>query len=314
MEELFKLVKYSVVVPVLNEETIIQELISILLNVMSKVGEEFEIIVVDDGSTDSTWRLLTEICAQSRKVKAFSFSKNFGHHMAITAGLNESLGEWVVVMDGDLQDRPEVIPDLIEETKKGFDVVFVSRTNRPESVVYKFFQKLFYLLLRILSGVKFDSTHANFSIINRKVVEGFKRFPEKARFYGSTVKWLGFKSTSIKADHGLRFRGKSSYTLRKRINLASDIIISFSEKPLKIAIGLGFSLSSLSLLIFLWTLFAKVTWGYSVTGWASIIAAIFFIGGTILSILGILGVYIGRIFTEVKNRPLYIVQDELNSN
>jgi dolichol-phosphate mannosyltransferase len=301
-----------VVVPVLNEETVIKELVSRLLKVMSKVGETFEIIVVDDGSSDHTWGFLKEICEENRTVKAISFSKNFGHHVAITAGLHESLGEWVVVMDGDLQDRPEVIPQLIEETKKGFDVVFVSRTNRPETVLYKFFQKLFYFLLRLLSGVNFDSTQANFSIINRKVVEGFKRFPEKARFYGSTVKWLGFNSTFIKADHGIRFNGKSSYTLRKRINLASDIIISFSEKPLKIAIGLGFFLSSVSVLIFTWTLFAKITWGYSVTGWASIIAAIFLTGGAILSILGILGVYIGRIFTEVKNRPLYIVQDSFN--
>jgi polyisoprenyl-phosphate glycosyltransferase len=306
------LIKYSVVIPVLNEESIIQELVDRLVKVMNNLKGNFELVIVDDGSTDSTWFILQNICALNKNIKAISFSRNFGHHVAITAGLHESCGEWVIVMDGDLQDRPELIPKLVEEKEKGFDVVFVSRANRPISFVYKFFQKTFYFVLRILSGTKFDSTLANFSIISREVVEAFKKFPEKARFYASTVKWLGFASTNIKADHGERYGGKTSYTLRKRISLAVDIIISFSDRPLRISIFLGFGLSLTSIFIFIWILFTKFTWGYDVVGWTSLIASIFLIGGSILSILGILGVYIGRIFTEVKNRPLYIINRKIN--
>jgi glycosyltransferase involved in cell wall biosynthesis len=301
----------SVVVPVYNESSLIMELISQIKSSVKLVSEDFEIILVDDGSQDETWDLIENEAYRERRIKGIKFSRNFGHHYAITAGLHNSKGDWVVVMDGDLQDRPEVIPELYNKAKTGFDIVFVSRRNRPERLYYRVAQKFFYWILRTLSGVDFDSRQANFSIINRKVVEAFKSFPESARFYGSTIKWLGFKRSFILADHGTRHSGNPSYTLKKRIKLASDIILSFSERPLKFAIGLGLIMSTISILLALWIAYGTFKWGYSVTGWSSGIVAILFSSGIILTVLGIIGIYLGRIFQEVKKRPLYVVERSL---
>ena len=239
----------SVVIPVLNESSLITELIRrVFLNV-KKLTNDFEIILIDDGSKDNTWEIISKESAIEPRIKGIKFSRNFGHHYAITAGLNYSSGEWVVVMDGDLQDRPEVIPDLYEKAQEGFEIVFVSRKNRPEKFYYQIAQKSFYVILRFLSGIDFDSNQANFSIISKKVVSAFNKFQENARFYGSSIKWLGFNRTSIYADHGERHSGQPSYTLKKRIRLALDIILSFSERPLKFAIGVGAAMSFSSILI-----------------------------------------------------------------
>jgi dolichol-phosphate mannosyltransferase len=274
--------------------------------------DNFEIIIIDDGSTDSTWKRIEEIGEKNSKLKGIKFSRNFGHHYAITAGIAESSGDWVVVMDGDLQDRPEVIPDLYKKAQEGFDVVFVSRTQRPESLVYRISQKIFYFILRILSGVKFDNTQANFSIISKKVVESFKQFPENARFYGSTVMWLGYDRTSIKASHGTRLEGETSYTLKKRIKLASDIILAFSDRPLKFAIAIGILMSSFSFVMLFYVVWGSLNWGFSSVGWASLMAITLLTGGVILVVLGIIGVYIGSVFREVKSRPLYLIDKKNN--
>ncbi len=308
------MMELSIVVPVYNEQLNIDKLIGEIKTFLKNFENNLEIIIVDDGSSDNTWEKVIEQCRKDDRVTAIKLSRNFGHHYAITAGIHNALGNYVVVMDGDLQDRPEVIPALYEEIRKGFDVVFVNRTNRPESLVYKVAQKFFYFTLRILSGYDFDSRQANFSIINRKVVEAFKKFPENSRFYGSTIKWLGFRTSSVSATHGKRFEGRPSYTLQKRFKLAADIILAFSDRPLKIAIGLGLVMSTLSIFIVTWILIGVNSWGFSVVGWPSLIAAIFFSTGIILVILGILGVYLGQVFKEVKNRPLYLISDTINRN
>jgi dolichol-phosphate mannosyltransferase len=297
----------SVVVPVFNESSLIDELVKRVLKSVKTITEDFELIIVDDGSKDNTWNLIEFEAKMEKRIKAIKFSRNFGHHYAITAGLHNSKGEWVVVMDGDLQDRPEVIPDLYKKAQEGFDVVFVSRQNRPEKLYYRIAQKIFYRILKSLSGVDFDSRQANFSIISKKVVEAFEKFPENARFYGSTIKWLGFKRSFILADHGERHSGKPSYTIRKRVKLASDIILSFSERPLRFAIGLGIVMSTLSLFAGLWIIYGSFKWGFAVIGWTSLISTIFFSTGVVLIVLGIVGIYIGEIFKQVKNRPLYVV-------
>jgi dolichol-phosphate mannosyltransferase len=302
----------SVVVPLFNESTLIKDLVNRVKKNITLLTEDYEIILVDDGSQDQTWELIEIECKQEERIKGIKFSRNFGHHYAITAGLHKSSGEWVVVMDGDLQDRPEVIPDLYKKSQAGYDVVFVSRQNRPEKIYYRIAQKIFYWSLKKLSGVDFDSRQANFSIINKKVVDAFMKFPENARFYGSTIKWLGFKRTFILADHGTRHSGKPSYTLKKRIKLALDIILSFSERPLKFAISCGLVLSSISILLAIWIVYGNFKWGYSVTGWPSVIVSVLFSGGFILTVLGIMGIYIGRIFQEVKGRPLYIIDNKIN--
>jgi dolichol-phosphate mannosyltransferase len=302
----------SVVIPVFNENSLINELIRrVKLNV-EKITQDYEIILVDDGSSDSTWEKISAEAILEKRIKGIKFSRNFGHHYAITAGLHEVAGQWVVVMDGDLQDRPEVIPELYSKAQEGFEVVFVSRKNRPEKLYYRIAQRLFYIILRILSGIEFDSKQANFSIINKKVVEAFRNFPEHARFYGSTLKWLGFKRSEVYADHGVRFSGKPAYSLKKRIKLASDIIIAFSERPLKLAIGLGVLISTFSTIIAIWLVYGKFNWGFSVTGWTSLMFSIFFLSGILFVILGIHGIYLGRLFQEVKNRPLYIVSERCN--
>jgi dolichol-phosphate mannosyltransferase len=302
----------TVVIPVYNESTLIEELVKRVKQNVKLITEDFEIIIVDDGSHDNTWNSIENEAKSENRIKGIKFSRNFGHHYAITAGLHNSIGEWVVVMDGDLQDRPEVMPDLYKKAQEGFDVVFVSRQNRPEKLYYRLAQKIFYWILRSLSGLDFDSRQANYSIINKKVVDAFKKFPENARFYGSTIKWLGFRRSHVIANHGTRHSGKPSYTLRKRIKLASDIILSFSERPLKFAIGLGMVISSVSILIAFWICYRSIRWGFTVSGWPSLMVATFFLGGIILVVLGIIGIYLGRIFQEVKRRPLFIISEKIN--
>ena len=298
----------SVVAPIFNESELINEFTKQVTTELEKIHPDYELIFVDDGSTDNSWEIIQELVRRESRILGIKFSKNFGHHYAITAGLNNSNGEWTIVMDSDLQDRPQVIPKLIDKALEGYDVVFVSRVDRPESLVYKVTQKMFYSTLNLLSGLKLDSTQANFSVLNRKVVEAFKQFPEQARFYGSTVKWLGFKRTSIKAQHGIRYSGSPSYTFKKRLTLASDIILSFSDRPLKFAIGLGTGISTLSVLVGGWILLRSLIGNYAVQGWSSLIVTIFFSTGVILIILGINGIYLSKIFNEVKSRPLYIIE------
>jgi len=303
------MVYLSIVVPLLNEETLVTELIRRIRRSVEEVVKEYEILVIDDGSLDKTWELVQNESTEDPRVKGIKFSKNFGHHYAITAGLHEAKGDWVVVMDGDLQDRPEVIPQLIEEARKGFDIVFVSRVNRPEKNYYKVLQKIFYSLLRLLSGIKFDSRQANFSIINRKVVDAFKDFPENGRFYGTTIRWLGFKRSEILAQHGSRLSGKASYTFRKRINLALDIIVAFSDRPLKFVTGFGLSIALFSTGIFTWIFIQAFLFNIQFSEWTILWAALIFSTGSVLTVLGVVGIYIGRIFTQVKNRPLYIISE-----
>jgi polyisoprenyl-phosphate glycosyltransferase len=215
-------------------------------------------------------------------------------------------------MDGDLQDRPEVIPELYSKAKEGFDLVFVSRVNRPEKIYYRFLQKIFYYLLNLFSGLNFDSKQANFSILHRKVVDAYKLFPENSRFYGSTIKWLGFNSASINAQHGSRFSGKPSYTLRKRFQLALDIILAFSNKPLRMIIYLGMILTTISIMTLALVLTKKIQMPNGLNNETFTTFGTFLLGGVILIALGIIGIYIGNIYIQVKQRPLYVVSEKIN--
>ena len=301
------MVHLSVVIPVYNESSLIDELVKRVKTNARLITEDYEIIIVDDGSQDNTWNSIENEAKSENRIKGIKFSRNFGHHYAITAGLHNSIGEWVVVMDGDLQDRPEVIPDLYKKAQEGFDVVFVSRQNRPEKLYYRIAQKIFYWILRSLSGMDFNSRQANFSIIQSKVVEAFKLFPENTRFYGSTIKWLGFTKSEIYADHGKRFSGRPSYTLKKRLKLAFDIILSFSERPLRFAIVSGMLVFVTAILIAIWILFNYIFFNGEISVLLSVFSMVLFATGLILVINGIIGIYIGQIFNETKKRPLYII-------
>jgi glycosyltransferase involved in cell wall biosynthesis len=301
----------SVVIPVLNEEKLITELIERVTLNCKNVTEQFEIIFVDDGSTDKTWELIEDAGNKDKRVGGLKLSRNFGQHYAITAGLDNANGNWVVIMDGDLQDVPEVIPELFEKAQQGFDIVFVSRQNRPEKIYYRMAQRLFYTILNKLSGLNFDPSQANYSIINSKVVKAFRKFPEYSRFYASTIKWLGFKSTSIKANHGKRYSGRPSYTLRKRIKLAIDIITAFSERLLNFSILLGATSSVAILSVALVGRSRFLTHDTNFL-YLNINMMLMLICGIIVLILSIYGLYIRNIFMEIKQRPLYIVSNTLN--
>lgn len=313
MEGLFNqfMTLLSVVIPVYNESSLIEELVKRVKFNLQVITENFEIIVIDDGSKDNTWDLIELESKKENRIRGIKFSRNFGHHYAITAGLQNTKGEWVVVMDGDLQDRPEVIPDLYNKVLEGYDLVFANRKQRTDSRTYLVFQRIFYLLLNFLTGLEFDHRQANFSIISHKVVDAFRTFSENSRYYMTTIRWLGFNSTSIDVVHDFRFSGKSSYSLSKRLKLAVDIIISFSERPLRFTVGLGLMMSLTSVLAGIAIIFRKITSGFSEIGWAGLMVSIFFTTGIVLMVLGIMGIYIGKIFLQVKNRPLYVISTKI---
>jgi glycosyltransferase involved in cell wall biosynthesis len=314
MEELSNklMTKISVVIPVLNESSLIDELIRQIGFNVELVSSDYEIVIVDDGSEDNTWELIESESRKNQKLKAIRLSRNFGHHYAITAGLDYAKGEWVVVMDGDLQDRPDVIPALYNKALEGFDIVFVARKDRKDSKSYLLLQRIYYLTLKLISGIKFDHRIANFSIINRKVVNEYINMKEQLRFYPATIKWLGFSSTNIVADHGERFSGTPSYTFKKRLKLAIDIILAFSERPLKFAIYGGLGISASTTFIVIVIIARKLLFGVGINGWTSIILAFLFLSGIIITMLGIISLYISKIYNQVKERPLYIIDKSEN--
>jgi glycosyltransferase involved in cell wall biosynthesis len=306
------LTKISVVIPLLNESETVIELINQVRKTLEEIESDYEILLIDDGSQDETWELIKKYSVKFTKLKALKLSRNFGHHYAITAGIKYSKGDWVVIMDGDLQDKPENIKILYQKAHEGFDVVFLSRTKRPETGIYLLAQKLFYIILRKLSGLPFESSQANFSIISRKVVNYFNLFPEQARFYVSTIQWLGFRKGSVEAEHGIRFKGKPSYTLRKRFKLAFEVILSFSDRPLKFAVALGLLQSTITLLLFVISTYFTLQKSAEFNIDQIILMTLLFITGILLVVMGILGIYIGRIFNEVKRRPLFVVDESIN--
>jgi dolichol-phosphate mannosyltransferase len=299
----------SVVIPVYNESSLIAELTRRVKQNIKLITEDFEIILVDDGSKDETWKLIVKESMEEKRIKGIKFSRNFGHHYAITAGLHSASGDWVVVMDGDLQDRPEVIPDLYKKAISGYDVVFVSRQNRPEKLYYRIAQRIFYFVLNSFSGLHFDPKQANFSILNTKVVKAFMSFPENSRFFGSTVKWLGFNRAEIFADHGQRFSGRPSYTFKKRIKLATDIIISFSERPSRILISLGLFSAVFSTVCTVFYMFTLLFGSYTYITVEIFQILVLYTFSICLTLLGFQGIYIREISKEVKKRPLYIIDE-----
>lgn len=302
----------SVVIPVYNETELIEELIGRTNKVLLEMEISYEILLVDDGSVDDSWAKITSLKDRFPNLKSIKFSRNFGHHYAISAGLREVKGDFAVVMDGDLQDRPEVIPKLFQKIHDGFDVVFVARENRPESKLYLLLQRIYYLVLNTLSGLEFNPKYANFSIINRKVIDSFNLLSENTRFYGSSILWLGYRKGEVSAQHGTRFAGKPSYTISKRIRLALDVIIAFSDRPLKFAIYLGITQALVSI-IFVVNLVSKYFLGSNSESIQEIIlASIFLSTGIIVLILGLIGIYIGRIYRETKMRPLFLISERID--
>jgi dolichol-phosphate mannosyltransferase len=301
----------SVVIPIYGNELFIDELYSRLTANLSAITGDFEIIFVDDGSPDNSWKLIAGNAEKDRRVKGIRFSRNFGQHFAITAGLANCAGDWVVVMDGDLQDRPEEIINLYHKALEGYEVVFARRLVRKDTLYRKLCSGMFYKFFDLLAGTKTDAAVANFGIYSRDVIDSFNKMREHSRLFPLFVHWLGFNTAYIDVEHAERSAGKSAYTFGKKLDLALDTIISMSNKPLKISVKLGLLLSFLSFLYGGFIIMKYLLWGVPVMGWTSLMVSLYFIGGLLLSTLGVLGIYIGKIFDEVKNRPLYIIAEKV---
>ena len=304
--------KISVISPVYQGSDCLQELYQRLVNVLESLVDSFEIILVNDASPDNSWDLILELAKQDPRIKAIDLSRNFGQHYAITAGLDHASGDWVVVMDCDLQDQPEEITQLYERALEGYDIVFARRRNRKDGILKKLYSRLFHCLYSFLSDIKIDCDVANFSIASRNVVAAMKNLRERNRSYSVFLHWLGFRTSYIDVEHGQRFSGKSSYRLTKSIRVAVEAITSQSNKPLRLSIYTGFFLSSISFLYAIYRIYYYYTKNVEVDGWTSLMVAGVFIGGLILANLGVVGLYLGKVFDESKHRPLYITRQLVN--
>ncbi|TYQ16159.1 UNVERIFIED_CONTAM: dolichol-phosphate mannosyltransferase [Acetivibrio alkalicellulosi] len=304
----------SVVVPLYNEEEVLLETYKRLKKVMDSINESYEIIFVNDGSRDKTATMANEICNNDQTVKLIDFARNFGHQTAITAGMDFSDGQAIVVIDADLQDPPELIPKMLAKWKEGYDVVYGKRLERKgETLFKKFTAKLFYRFLRRMTEVEIPVDTGDFRLIDRKVAEALKLVNERNRYIRGIISWLGFKQIGIEFNRDKRFAGETKYPLKKMLKFAFDAITSFSYKPLKLASYSGMLLSLLSFIYLLIVLYTKLFVPSSTQpGWASTLAVNLFFNGITLMILGIIGEYIGRIYDEAKGRPLYIVRHTKN--
>ena len=307
-----KKVHISIVSPVYKGENIVEELVKKIKQSVSLLTDDFEIILVNDFSPDNSWSKILQECEKDRRVKGINLSRNFGQHLAITAGLNYAKGDWMVVMDCDLQDRPDEIPNLYKKAQEGWDIVYARRFQRQDKLLKRISSSFFYWVYGYLSGISTDKSIANFGIYHAKVIIEYNKMKEVSRSFPSLVQYLGFKSCAINVKHSERFEGSSSYTFLKLLNLAADVIISNSNKPLKIAVKLGFFISIFSFIIAIYNIVAYFSGLIIVPGFTTTVFSIWFIGGLIMTLLGVLGIYIGKIFNQVKGRQLFIVSNEIN--
>ncbi len=306
--------RISIATPVYNEESIVEELIHRCLAVLDRIaGGPHEIVLVDDGSDDRTWQLIREASVRDARIVGVSLSRNFGHQAAIGAALDHASGDFVVVMDGDLQDPPEAIEQLLAEAQRGFDVVYVVRIKRKESLWLRLSYSLFYRLVAVLADLKLPVGAGDFAIMSRRVADLVRRSPERQRYLRGLRTWYGFRQKGLEIERDARFAGKPKYNLRRLLRLAFDGVFAFSVMPIRLATACGMLAVSCSVLFAIYALCVKIFWGQSPVGFTAIIFAITFLSGVQLLFLGVIGEYIGRIYEEVKQRPHYVVQQVVGS-
>ena len=302
----------SLVLPIHNEQGNIEPLYHALCDVFDEQWHDLEMVFVDDGSTDRSAEIIKELNRRDPRVKLLSFSRNFGHQAAVTAGLESARGSAVIMMDADMQHPPELIPKLIEQWKDGYDVVATIRQDTEETGFLKrLTSRWFYRTLNAIAGTKLAAGSADFRLLDRKVVDCLNTMPERSRFLRGLVDWVGFRQTTVSYVVGKRFSGTSSYTPRKMLSFAAAGITSFSTFPLHLAAYLGFFTAIIGVPYALWAVYLRLFTDNAVSGWASLIVAILFLGGVQLMCLGVLGEYVGRIYDEVKQRPLYITREKI---
>lgn len=305
-------IKVSVVSPVYRAEKMVHMLVERIVKSVSTITEDFEIILVNDASPDASWSVIEQECAKDKRVKGINLSRNFGQHYAITAGLSYAKGEWVVVMDCDLQDRPEEIPALYAKAQEGYDIVYARRVDRVDKGLKKLSSSVFHIIFDWLSGSKTDKTIANFGIYKQCVIVEFNKMQERARAFHHLIEYLGFRIATVDIQHAERADGKSSYSLTKLLRLTFDVIIANSNKPLRMAVSLGFMMSIISFLLALYNVVARLIGFIAFPGYTTTVFSIWFVGGLLLFVLGIIGLYIGKIFDQVKGRQLYVIRDIVN--
>jgi dolichol-phosphate mannosyltransferase len=302
--------RYTIVIPAYNEEAVIQETYRRLTLVMEATGEPYELLFVNDGSRDSTAEIIEGLAKSDWRVRLLDFSRNFGHQIAVTAGMDHARGDAVVIIDADLQDPPQLIPAMIDKWKEGYEVVYARRSGRKgETLFKKWTAALFYRLLGVLTEVDIPLDTGDFRLMDRKVCAALGALREKNRFVRGLVSWVGFRQTAIAYVREERFAGETKYPLKKMLRLAMDGVASFSTKPLKLATCLGLVIVPASLVYLAAALVQKLFTGSAVAGWSPLAACLLLLNGVTLIILGILGEYVGRIYDETKNRPLYILRN-----
>jgi len=301
--------RISVIIPCYNCADCLVELHKRLVLCLEQITKELEIIFVNDASPAKDWQIIKELANKDNRVVGLNLSRNFGQHYAITAGLDYCNGDWVVVMDGDLQDKPEEIRKFFEKTSEGYDIIVGKRENRKDSFVVKLTSKLFYMVFNYLTDQKLDNKVANFGIYSRRVIDNVKKLKELDRSFGLLVTLVGFSRLEIDVDHSYRASGESSYSFKSRLKLAVDHILSHSNKPLILAVQTGFIISSLSVIYAFWLFIRYFISSHVTDGWTSLMVSLFFLSGLIIVVIGMVGLYIGKIYSEVKNRPLYIVKE-----
>jgi len=299
----------SVVSPVYMGETLVKPLVTSVVKSLQSMDIKYEIILVNDGSPDNSWAAIKEETLTNKTVIGMNLSRNFGQHYAIAAGLAKARGEWIVVMDCDLQDDPSEIPRLYSKALEGFDAVLARRKVRKDSFFKKMLSKVFYRLLSFMTETKQDAEIANFGIYSKKIIQSYNQFEERFRYFPVLIRWLGFKQTTLQVVHAPRASGKSTYNFKSLFRLASEIILAFSDKPLRLMVTFGMIITLAALVLGITVSIHAIRTGYDIQGWASLIISVWFLGGLIISSLGVIGLYIGRIFGEVKKRPNYVVAE-----
>lgn len=307
------MLKISVVSPVYQAAPIVPRLVSEVSSALRDLTDSFEIILVDDRSRDESWNAIKHECNQSPHVRGIRLSRNFGQHSAITAGLGLAKGDWIVVMDCDLQDRPDQIPTLYRKALEGYDIVFARRYVRRDSRLKRLYSRAFYSVFSYLTETSQDATIANFGIYHRKVIDSVLDMNDHIRYFPAMVQWVGFRSTRVDVEHASRAQGESTYDLRKLLRLAVNSIISFSDKPLRLAAQGGLILSIASFMIGLFYLVGYLLGVIKVAGYASLIVSIWLTAGINIFVLGLVGIYVGKAFEKVKGRPIYIIDEAVNN-
>ena len=301
----------SFVSPVYKAEKILDKLVDEIQKTMLVLGKPYEIILIDDRSPDKSWDVMKVISCKFPEVKSVRLSRNFGQHPAIMAGLTLAKGEWVVVLDCDLQDQPKEVLKLYNKAQEGFDVVLAKRENRQDSYFKKMSSLIFSKIYSFFTDTKYDNEVANFGIYHYKVIASILDISDSIKFFPLFVKFVGYDSTSIIVEHALREEGNSSYNFSKLISLAFNSIISFSNKPLKLFVKFGLIISLISFLFGLYNIYLTVTNQIEVLGYSSVIVSIWFLSGVIITTIGVTGIYVGKIFDQTKNRPTFIIDEKL---